>query len=104
MHKALMRKPSKVLQDTFQGTCALAVVLLFGCSVPTPGPQAKNKGAAGSESGVVSGAARETRGIELSEEAAVLLQEMTTAYQRLKIAELDGTVWARFEMDDGARE
>jgi hypothetical protein len=99
-----MRISSKVIHHAFQGMCAMAALLLFGCRAPVPGPRANNKGAGGSESEVVSGAARETQTIELSEEAAVLLQEMIGAYRTLKIAELDGTIWARFEMEDGARE
>jgi outer membrane lipoprotein-sorting protein len=57
----------------------------------------------GSQDGTISGGTRESR-IEISQEAALLLKEMISAYQDLNMAELDGTIWARFEMEDGEKE
>src|SRR6476646_7665793 len=81
-----------------------ALVSVLACSAPNTGTKARSHGAAGSESKAVSGGSQGTARIELSQEAAALLQQMITAYEELQLAELDGTIWARFVTEDGQKE
>ncbi|HUR46766.1 MAG TPA: hypothetical protein VMZ27_12890 [Candidatus Saccharimonadales bacterium] len=83
---------------------AIWVALNLGCHAPPSPAIATSKGNSGPPSSTAKGSAEKNDMVQISGEAAILLQQMITAYQKLDVAELDGNIWARFEMEDGVRE
>lgn len=90
-------------------------LLAGGCQGPGPetrafaSPEAtENSGGLNLSSetlqGGASGGPSDTNQINVSPEAEALLKDMRQAYRQLKTAELDGTIWASFELKDDTRE
>jgi cytochrome c biogenesis protein CcmG/thiol:disulfide interchange protein DsbE len=93
----------------------LSALCFWGCHLPRSGQQAsrdarQTENAGGLNlapqvaTGSASGGPTETNRLKISPEAESLLSEMRQAYQQLQTAELDGTIWARFELKDDSKE
>ena len=82
----------------------LEALCLSACRAPDPASNNANKGGTGSDSRTASSGARGPARIEVTAEVANLLTQIIKAYEELNMAELDGNIWARFEMTDGEKE